>query len=414
MISTNSMTRPPLHLWLMIAALYFTQGMPLGLAMEALPALLRRQSAPLSSLAFLPLVGLPWVLKFLWASRIDNIYSARIGRRRSWILPMQLIVLMCLACSAAFGLTAGSAPWIIALAALASLASATQDIATDGLTAEHFSGAALARANALQIGGTMMGFFFGGSGCLILIDRVGQTAALAILAAVVAISLLLALLWREPVIVRGLATISKASLRHFTARPGALRLLALALLSALTAVAGYGLSKLLLIDAGWSLEQVGRVGMIGGMVTVFLGCGGGAWLAARIGVHRLFVCGIAVSAVAAALWMYLAGLQAPLPVALVWVATVCGCFGAGSASVAIMTLAMRFASRSGQAGTDMTMVQSTRDFGEVMTSSSLTSLAVHVGYRGSFLLGCGFALITLMTAWSARKRLASDAVGVTE
>ena len=29
--------------WLLIAGLYFTQGIPLGLAMEALPALLRRQ-----------------------------------------------------------------------------------------------------------------------------------------------------------------------------------------------------------------------------------------------------------------------------------------------------------------------------------------------------------------------------------
>lgn len=30
------------HLWLMIALLYFSQGIPLSLAMEALPALLRR------------------------------------------------------------------------------------------------------------------------------------------------------------------------------------------------------------------------------------------------------------------------------------------------------------------------------------------------------------------------------------
>ena len=47
------------HRWLLVAALYFAQGIPLGLAMEALPALLRRQGAPLTSLAFLPLVGLP-------------------------------------------------------------------------------------------------------------------------------------------------------------------------------------------------------------------------------------------------------------------------------------------------------------------------------------------------------------------
>jgi len=39
----------------------------------------------------------------------------------------------------------------------------------------------------------------------------------------------------------------------------------------MTAVAGYGLSKLLLVDAGWPLEEVGKVGMAGGMITVLLG-----------------------------------------------------------------------------------------------------------------------------------------------
>ena len=42
-----------------------------------------------------------------------------------------------------------------------------RDIATDGLTAERFEGQALARANAVQVGGTMIGFFAGGPGCLV-------------------------------------------------------------------------------------------------------------------------------------------------------------------------------------------------------------------------------------------------------
>ena len=52
------------RLFIMIAALYFSQGIPLGVAMEALPTLLRRDGAGLGTLAWLPLVGLPWVLKF--------------------------------------------------------------------------------------------------------------------------------------------------------------------------------------------------------------------------------------------------------------------------------------------------------------------------------------------------------------
>ncbi|MCY1218979.1 muropeptide transporter [compost metagenome] len=399
----NTRARSP-HLWLLIAGLYFTQGIPLGLAMEALPALLRRQGASLDSLAFLPLVGLPWVLKFLWASQVDNRWSRAVGRRRSWILPMQALVLLCLVAAAAVGVSSGTAALIVALAAVGSIASATQDIATDGLTAEHFEGAALARANALQVGGTMIGFFFGGSGSLLLTGWMGQHAALAVLAVPVACSLLFAWAWHEAPSARSLiAPARRANLRGFAARPGSVPLLLAAFLSAMTAVAGYGLSKLLLVDAGWPLEAVGRVGMVGGMVTVLLGCGGGAWLVGRFGALRIFACGIAVSGVAAGLWTWLATLSPALPVAWVWLATVLGCFGAGSASVAMMTMAMAFASRGAQAGTDMTAVQSTRDFGEVATSSSLTAVAAQFGYVGSFTAGVGVVVVTLLGALALRK-----------
>lgn len=394
------------HRWLLVAALYFAQGIPLGLAMEALPALLRRQGAPLTSLAFLPLVGLPWVLKFLWAAPVDNHWSPALGRRRSWIVPMQALVLLCLLAAAGLGVSGASAPAIVTLAAIGSLASATQDIATDGFTAEHFSGPALARANALQVGGTMAGFFFGGSGCLLLTGLLGVRGALAVLALPVAASLLLALAWREgaagPQAAGHLPHLPPARLRHFIARPGAWPLLLAAALSAMTAVTGYGLSKLLLVDAGWALEDVGRVGMAGGGITVLLGCGGGAWLAGRTGARALFALGIGASALAAALWLWLAGQPPALLVtemrAGVWAATALGCFGAGSASVAVMTLAMAFAAQGAQAGTDMTAVQSARDVGEIATSSSLTGLAAHAGYAGSFAAGLAVALAALVVA----------------
>ena len=108
--------------------------------MEALPTLLRRDGADLHALAWLPLVGLPWVLKFLWSPVIDNRWRPALGRRRSWILPMQGVVLACLLALAALGVSAAGAGVVVALMALASLASATQDIATDGLVAERFEG----------------------------------------------------------------------------------------------------------------------------------------------------------------------------------------------------------------------------------------------------------------------------------
>lgn len=418
------------RLFIMIGALYFSQGIPLGVAMEALPTLLRRDGAPLHALAWLPLVGLPWVLKFLWAPVVDNRWRPAAGRRRSWILPMQCVVLACLAAVAVSGISSASAAWVVGLMALASLASATQDIATDGLTAERFEGQALARANAVQVGGTMVGFFAGGPGCLMLAGHVGQTGALALLAAVVAFSLLMALGWREtalPAVAQGAAVgppgapagpaesrsapaitpaspPRRATLAGFARRPGAWALALAAFLSAMTAVAGYGLSKLFLVDAGWAVQDVGRIGMAGGMVTVLLGCGGGAWLVGRIGARGALALGLAASGAAALAWLAQAQGWAPPHAAMAYAAQGLGAFGAGAASVALMTLAMRFAARGEQAGTDMTAVQSARDLGEILTSSLVTALAAQLGYAAGFGGGLLAAAVTLVFVATALRR----------
>ncbi|MBD9429870.1 RhtX/FptX family siderophore transporter [Achromobacter sp. ACM03] len=387
------------RMFVMIGALYFSQGIPLGVAMEALPTLLRRDGADLHALAWLPLVGLPWVVKFLWAPVVDNRWTRAMGRRRSWILPMQAVVLACLLALSLLGIDAAGAAWVVALMALASLASATQDIATDGLTAERFQGQDLARANAVQVGGTMVGFFFGGPGCLVLAGHIGQTGALLTLAAVVAFSLLLAAAWRETELAMPAAR-RRATLGAFVRRPGAWALAAAAFLSAMTAVAGYGLSKLFLVDAGWAVEAVGRVGMAGGVVTVLLGCGGGAWLIGRLGARAVLALGLAASGAAALAWMAQAQGWMPSQAGSALGAQALGAFGAGAASVALMTLAMRFASRGEQAGTDMTAVQSARDLGEILTSSLMTGLAAQVGYAGGFASGLLVAAATL--AFTAR------------
>ncbi|MCV6798716.1 RhtX/FptX family siderophore transporter [Achromobacter ruhlandii] len=388
----------------MIGALYFSQGIPLGVAMEALPTLLRRDGAPLHALAWLPLVGLPWVLKFLWAPQVDNRWRAALGRRRSWILPMQAVVLACLAAVAMTGIAAASAPWVVGLMALASLASATQDIATDGLTAERFDGQALARANAVQVGGTMVGFFAGGPGCLVLAGWLGQGVALTLLAAVVAFSLLMALGWREAALPAPAAAPRRATLAGFARRPGAWALVLAAFLAAMTAVAGYGLSKLFLVDAGWPVEAVGRLGMAGGAVTVLLGCGGGAWLVGRMGVRGALALGLAASGAAAAAWLAQAQGWAAQPTPTAYLAQALGSFGAGAASVALMTLAMRFAARGTQAGTDMTAVQSARDLGEILTSSLITALAARLGYAAGFGGGLLAAVATLAFVALALRR----------
>lgn len=408
--NNQGFARPNNQGFALIAALYFTQGIPLGLAMETLPALLRQRQVPLEVLAWLPLVGLPWVAKVLWAPVVDDHWSPRLGRRRSWIIPMQAIILVALTVAALCPVDLGSGAIHTALFALASLAGATQDTATDGMAAERFSGPALARANGIQVAATMMGFFFGGSACLTLVGWLGRTTALGLVAATVAAGLLLALAWREPAH-SARPKSEPASIAGFLARPGAWLLLALALLSAVTAASGFGLWKLLLLDRGWSLAQVGLLGMASGAVTVALGCGGGVLMLTRAGTWPTLGLGLACCLAGAALWaLQAAGSGGGDPLSALHRAAVLpalaaglGSFGAGASSVATMALAMRFAAGRDQAGTDMTAVQSTRDLGEIATAALLTGLAAKLGYGGAFFVVMAVAITAMIVVVTARR-----------
>jgi len=388
-----------MRLWLMITLLYISQGLPLGLAMDALPSILKNQGASLQSLVFLPLVGLPWILKFLWAPIVDNYKFSHFGRRRSWLVPMQTLVVITLILVWWLGIEQQHAPYILLFMFIASMASATQDIATDGLAAELFTGKDLVRANMIQVGGTMVGFFLGGAGVMILSGYLGLQYGVLLPLVIVLSSLMLLWCWQEPAenVVNNNQMLQEqrtASIKHFIKRQGSIALLAMAFLSSLAMVSGFGLGKLVLIDQAWSIQSVGQLGMYGGVVTILLGCGGGAWLIQHFGTGKIFILGLAMTICSATIWIMLTQMsQISFTYALM--ATIFGCFGSGAASVALMTRAMRFAQQGTQAGTDMTAIQSARDLGEMSMSSSLIAIAAIVGYSSSFALGIIAAVVVI-------------------
>jgi hypothetical protein len=53
---------------------------------------LLREHLSYSQLAVFALSGYPYSLKLLWSPIVDSIFIPSIGRRKSWIIPMQLII----------------------------------------------------------------------------------------------------------------------------------------------------------------------------------------------------------------------------------------------------------------------------------------------------------------------------------
>ncbi|ASR04288.1 MFS transporter [Gordonia rubripertincta] len=151
----------------LLTALYFAQGLPYGFFSQAVPVILREEGHSLTQISMYGLLFAPWGLKFLWAPYVD-----RYGTRRRWLLAMQLTsatVALLLACLD----VAGTRAWILVGIAVINLASATQDIATDGLAVQTLGPRQRGLGNGIQVGAYRVGMIVGGGGLLWLFSLAG-------------------------------------------------------------------------------------------------------------------------------------------------------------------------------------------------------------------------------------------------
>lgn len=109
----------------------FAQGLPPALFLGTLYAWLSEAEVDLETMGVFSLVGLAYAFQFLWSPLLDKVDIPglrRLGKRKQWIAPMQLVIGIALVVMS--GLDPRSAlAWFSLLAAIGAFASATQDIA---------------------------------------------------------------------------------------------------------------------------------------------------------------------------------------------------------------------------------------------------------------------------------------------
>jgi len=108
------------------------------------------------------LAGYPYSFKLLWSPVVDTIYSRVIGRRKSWIIPLQVVsATLMISCGkwAEERLVAGDAVGITSLFFVLVLLAATQDIAVDGWALTLLSKANVGFAATCQTVGMNIGYF---------------------------------------------------------------------------------------------------------------------------------------------------------------------------------------------------------------------------------------------------------------
>ncbi len=168
-IIKNYLTKPIL----VMLFLGFASGIPLALILSTVKAFLVDRNIDIVTIGFFALVTLPYSIKFLWAPLIDSIkipFLHKLGKRRSWIILTQIILIILIATLGLFSDT-NDISNIVLIALLISITSASHDIAVDAYRIESIKIENQAIAASMYIYGYRVGMLISGAFALILSDQ---------------------------------------------------------------------------------------------------------------------------------------------------------------------------------------------------------------------------------------------------
>jgi MFS family permease len=274
---------------LLFAALYFSEGGPIGFIWLTIPVQLRLAGVPAERIAWLlSILILPWTLKFLWAPLVDTLRSER-WTLRHWIYASQMLMAATLLPLIWLD-PVEDLPLLAAVLLAHGVAAATQDVSIDALCMATTTPAERGAYNGWMQVGVLLGRATMGGGMLAVFSLLGNVGAVCLLIATVLFSMALLFVTRLPTTAHSrkppsFATLSTTYRRAFTERSTwwgvAFALVAGAAFKSFEAMYGP-----YLVDLGFS-EQVIGVFTAGPMIgALVLGSMLGGWLTDRVGCHR--------------------------------------------------------------------------------------------------------------------------------
>jgi PAT family beta-lactamase induction signal transducer AmpG len=310
----------------------FAAGLPLLLVLGTLSFRLREAGIDRSTIGYLSWVGLAYAFKWVWAPLVDRMpipyLTRRLGRRRSWLLLAQCMVIIGLMGMALSDPRETLGP-IVWCALMVAVGSATQDIALDAFRIESAEPTQQAALAASYQTGYRLAMIWAGAGVLWVaawvqgdnpagyVQQAWQTAYLA-MAASMAVGLFTVLISKEPIPAElPPARNVKEWLQGALIDPFAdfLKRYKWQAVLILSLIAVYRISDVVMgimanpfyVDMGYTKAEVATVTKVYGVLMTLLGAFVGGVMALRWGVMRILMLGAILSALSNLLFAWLSG-----------------------------------------------------------------------------------------------------------
>jgi PAT family beta-lactamase induction signal transducer AmpG len=274
---------------LVILLLSFGSGLPFNLTGSTMQAWLADAHVAIQTIGIFGVVGLSYILKFLWAPLLDRYTPPLLGRRRGWII----IIQWCLA--VAIGVMAFSSPAerpleMGAVALIVAFLSASQDIVVDAYRVDTIRPSERALAAGASAWGYRTAAMIANYVVVYVASFVGWRYAYLMIAALMAATTL-ATLWAPEPEVPGQAprTLLDAvwkPLIDFSSRPYFLGFLAILLLYKVGDAFALSLYSAFMIKGmGFSLRELAS-GKLDMTISTVIGVTLGGWAYLKLGMFR--------------------------------------------------------------------------------------------------------------------------------
>jgi PAT family beta-lactamase induction signal transducer AmpG len=411
---------------LIILLLGFSSGLPLALTGSTLSAWTKESGISLGTIGLFSLVGLPYLIKFLWAPMVDAfqvpILGKLLGHRRGWLVFAQILLM---AAILLLGLqNPAVSPWMVALAALiVATASATQDIVIDAFRVEYLPASEQSAGMGYFVGAYRVGMLVSGAGTLALVDHLQHngidtgpawTFGYAVMALLVVVGLAAALLAHEPRATERETKAEKLGEREgnplarfgrtaydafadFLTKRDALLILLFVLLYKLTDALAGVMTTPFLLDIGFDKTSIAAIVKLFGFTATILGGIAGGFLARVMPLSRaLMVAGI-LQALANFTFCWQAAVGVDHSVLTIAIFT--ENFTSAIGTVVFVTYLSALCTSPAHTATQFALLSALASVGRILLASPSGYVAEAIGWFSYFMLCAAAALPGLALLW---------------
>lgn len=381
---------------LIVFILGFSSGLPMALITSTLQAWFAYSGMSILATGALSLVSLPYAYRIFWGPILDRYSLFSIGKRRSWILAMQVLLLIGFNLMAWF--SPAEHPKLLAFLALVlACFSATQDVAIDAHRAEYLPTTEHALGASLAVFGYRLALLISGGLALIMAEQLGWAFTYRFMGLVMIAGMLAVCFSQEPSVEineKSSFTVSFiAPIKELFSRPGIIYLLLFVfcykLGEAFTTTTSGIVMPFLIQGMGFSLDTIGYINKMLGIGSILLGGLSAGFILMRYSLYRsLFFFGL-LQALTNVLFVVLA--MHGKNVTLLAVAVFSDNFAAGLGSTALVALFMRLVNKR-FTGTQFSLLVALSTLPRIISGPVAATIQMSIGWVGLYELSILFAL----------------------